>query len=305
MRITSQADIPDLSGKIALVTGATGGIGLETARMLAQAGAHVILAGRNADKGVAAMRDIAASKIKGHIEFERFDMADLADVAAAAARITAMHAQIDILVNNAGVMMPPQRKTTTDGYELQFGTNHLAHFALTGRLLQRLQEGRARVVMVSSNAARRGRMAFEDLQSERRYSPWRAYGQSKLANLLFMRSLQEASNRNGWGLSVLASHPGLSSTGLISSGMGNGPAARIGGFFNKLVAQSAFDGALPSVAAAADMDLAPLSFVGPDGAGGWRGKPTLVKLPPAAEDDAAARRLWEVSENLTGVRFGD
>lgn len=305
MRITSQADVPDLSGKIALVTGATGGIGLETARMLAQAGAHVILAGRNAEKGAAALRDIAASKIKGSIEFERFDMADLADVAAAAARITAMNAQIDILVNNAGVMMPPQRKTTADGYEIQFGTNHLAHFAFTARILQRLRAGRARIVMVSSNAARRGRMAFEDLQSERSYSPWGAYGQSKLANLLFMRGLQEASDRNGWGLSVLASHPGLSATGLIASGMGNGPAARIGGFFNKLVAQSAADGALPSVAAAADPALTALSFVGPDGIGGWRGKPTLVKLPPAAMDDAAAKRLWEISENLTGLRFED
>ncbi|WP_108460758.1 oxidoreductase [Devosia naphthalenivorans] len=305
MRITSPADIPDLSGKTALVTGATGGIGLETARMLAGAGAHVILAGRSAEKGAAALREIAASKIRGRIEFERFDLADLADVAAAAARIDAMHAQIDILVNNAGVMMPPERQTTADGFELQLGTNHLAHFALTGRLLPRLRAGEARVVMVSSNAARSGRMAFENLQSERNYSPWRAYGQSKLANLLFMRALQQASDADGWGLCVVASHPGLSATSLISSGMGTGLVPRLGNMFNRLVAQSPADGALPTVAAATDPDLAPLSFVGPAGVGGWRGKPKLVKLPAAAEDDVAARRLWEVSENLTGVRFGD
>jgi len=305
MRITSEADIPDLSGKTALVTGATGGIGFETARMLAGAGAHVILAGRSAEKGAAALREIAASKIRGRIEFERFDLADLADVAAAAARISAMHAQIDILVNNAGVMMPPERQTTADGFELQLGTNHLAHFALTGRLLPRLRAGKARVVMVSSNAARSGRMAFENLQSERNYSAWRAYGQSKLANLLFMRALQRASDAEGWGLSVVASHPGLSATSLISSGMGTGLVPRLGNMFNRLVAQSPADGALPTVAAAADPDLAALSFVGPAGVGGWRGRPKLVKLPAAAEDDVAARRLWEVSENLTGVQFGD
>ena len=305
MRTTSEADIPDLSGKTALVTGATGGIGLETARMLAGAGAHVILAGRSAEKGAAALREIAASKITGRIEFERFDLADLADVAAAAARIDAMHAQIDIVVNNAGVMMPPERQTTADGFELQLGTNHLAHFALTGRLLPRLRAGKARVVMVSSNAARSGRMAFENLQSERNYSAWRAYGQSKLANLLFMRALQRASDAEGWGLSVVASHPGLSATSLISSGMGTGLVPRLGNMFNRLVAQSPADGALPTVAAAADPDLAALSFVGPAGVGGWRGRPKLVKLPAAAEDDVAARRLWEVSENLTGVRFGD
>ena len=305
MRITSEADIPDLSGKTALVTGATGGIGLETARMLAGAGAHVILAGRSAEKGAAALREIAASKITGRIEFERFDLADLADVAAAAARIDAMHAQIDIVVNNAGVMMPPERQTTADGFELQLGTNHLAHFALTGRLLPRLRAGKARVVMVSSNAARSGRMAFENLQSERNYSAWRAYGQSKLANLLFMRALQRASDAEGWGLSVVASHPGLSATSLISSGMGTGLVPRLGNMFNRLVAQSPADGALPTVAAASDPELAPLSFVGPAGVGGWRGKPKLVKLPAAAEDDVAARRLWEVSENLTGVQFGD
>ncbi len=304
MHVTSQANLPDLSGRMALVTGATSGIGLETGRMLAKAGAHVILAGRNEEKGVAALRDIAASGIKGKIEFERFDMADLADIAAAAARISATHDRIDILVNNAGVMMPPKRQTTRDGFELQFGTNHLGHYALTGRLLRLLRNGKARIVSVSSNAARSGKMNLDDPQSERGYSPWRSYGQSKLANLLFMHALQQASDREGWELSVVAAHPGLSATGLISSGMGKGLVPGIANLFNRVVAQSSASGAWPSIAAAVEPGLAPLSFVGPDGMGEWRGKPKLVKLPPAAQDTSVAARLWQLSEQLTGVSYG-
>lgn len=303
MTIQSQADIPDLSGRIALVTGATSGIGLETARALAKAGAHVILGGRSAEKGANSLREIERSGIKGTIAFENFDMADLRAIAEAAIRIAANHDRIDILVNNAGVMMPPKRKTTVDGFELQIGTNHLGHFALAGRLLPLLQRGRARVVNVSSNAARSGRMNFDDLQSERSYSPWRAYGQSKLANLLFMRGLQKASDANGWGLTAVASHPGLTATGLVTSGMGQGLMARIANLFNNAFAQTPINGALPSIAAAAEPGLAPLSFLGPDGMGEWRGKPKLVKLPPRAEDGAAAERLWRMSETLTGISY--
>ncbi len=301
--IASQQDVPDLSGKSALVTGATSGIGLEAARMLAVAGAHVILCGRNADKGVAAIRAIAESAPRGTVEFERFDMADLADVAAGAARIGATHARLDILINNAGVMMPPQRRRTVDGYELQFGTNHLAHYALTGRLLPLLQAGRARVVSVASNAARRGRMRFEDLQFERGYVAWDGYAQSKLANLLFARHLQKLSDQFGWGLRVVSAHPGLAHTGLVPSGMGDGALARVASFFSSVAAQSAAAGALPLVAAAVEPDLSPLDYVGPAGIGGWRGKPTLVERPAAAHDDAAAERLWAVSENLANLRY--
>ena len=301
--ITNQQGVPDLSGKVALVTGATSGVGLETARMLAVAGAHVILCGRSAEKGIAAIREIATEAPRGTVEFERFDMADLAEVAAGAARIGATHTRIDMLVNNAGVMMPPERRTTVDGFELQFGTNHLAHYALTGRLLPMLQAGKARVVSVASNAARRGRMQFADLQFERGYVPWHGYAQSKLANLLFARQLQKLSDRSGWGLRCVSAHPGLASTGLIASGMGRGGFARIAEMFTSVVAQSAAAGALPIVAAAVEPDLAPLDYVGPASFGGWRGKPRLVERPPAADDAVAAERLWSVSENLANLRY--
>jgi NAD(P)-dependent dehydrogenase (short-subunit alcohol dehydrogenase family) len=304
MQVSSPDTLPDLSGKVALVTGATGGIGLETARMLANAGAYVILAGRNAEKGVAAIREIAAGAPRGKVEFEQIDMADLAAIAAGAARTMATHERIDILVNNAGVMMPPKRQTTRDGFELQFGTNHLGHFALTGHLLPLLASSRARIVNVSSNAARSGKINFADLQSEHHYSPMGAYAQSKLANLLFGRRLQQLSDEAGWNLSVYAAHPGFAATSLIPSGMGKGFSGRIAGFFSRLIAQPASDGALPTLAAASEPALPALSFVGPDGRGGWRGKPVAVKLPKAAENDDDARRLWEMSENLTEVRYG-
>ena len=304
MHITSAQTIPDLQGKTVFITGATAGIGLETARMLANAGAYVILSGRNADKGIVAMRDIAAGSPRGKIEFERCDLADLADVAAAAARTMATHGTIDILINNGGVMMPPKRQTTADGFELQFGTNHLGHFALTGQLLPMLRSSNARIVNVSSNAARGAKMNFADLQGERRYAPMAAYGQSKLANLLFSRRLQQLSDAEGWNLTVEAAHPGFAATSLIPSGMGTGISGRVAGFFSGLVAQPASAGALPTIAAALEPDLPKLSFVGPDGVGGWRGKPNAVKLPKAAENDEDARRLWEISENLTEVRYG-
>ena len=303
MQISSAETIPTLQGKTAFVTGATAGIGLEAARMLANAGAYVILAGRNADKGIAAMRDIASGAPKGKIEFERCDMADLADVAAAAARTMATHASIDILINNAGVMMPPKRQTTADGFELQFGTNHLGHFALTGHLLPILRSSKARIVNVSSNAARSGKMNFADLQGEKHYSAMGAYAQSKLANLLFSRRLQQLSDEEGWDLTVQAAHPGLAATSLIPSGMGKSLSGLVAGLFSRVVAQPASDGALPTIAAAVEPGLGKLSFIGPDGRGGWRGKPTIVDLPKAATIDEDAQRLWEVSENLTGVRY--
>ncbi|MDB5621552.1 MAG: fabG [Devosia sp.] len=304
MQISSETDIPSQAGKVALVTGATGGLGLETARMLAQAGATVIIAGRNADKGAAAIRAIAAHSPRGKLAFESIDLADLASIAAGAARVLAQYGQLDILINNAGVMMPPKRQTTADGFELQFGTNHLGHFALTGRLLPLLlKTPDARIVAVSSNAARHGKMNFADLQGERHYRPMAAYGQSKLANLLWARQLQKLSDQEGWRLRVTTAHPGLASTGLFVHIAGQGGIGRVSGLFTGLLSQSAAAGALPTVAAALEPDLPRLAFVGPAGWGGWRGKPALVQAPKLGEDDAAAQRLWEQSEHLTGVHY--
>jgi NAD(P)-dependent dehydrogenase (short-subunit alcohol dehydrogenase family) len=302
--IQSEADIPDLLGKVALVTGATGGLGLETARMLAGAGAHVILTGRNEDKGLAALRTIAPSKPRGHIEFESLDVADLAAIAASAARIMATHDRLDILVNNAGLMMPKERKTTADGFEIQFGTNHLGHFALTGRLLPLLSRSKARVISVSSLAARAGRMDFDDLQSEKHYRPMAVYGQSKLANLLFTRELARRSAQNGWNILAAAAHPGWSRTDLIDNGPGRGGISNVFyKLFEPIASQPADAGALPSVVAATDREIRPNDYIGPDSFGGAKGKPKRVDPPKQAQDDDAARRLWEVSEKLTGVHY--
>jgi NAD(P)-dependent dehydrogenase (short-subunit alcohol dehydrogenase family) len=305
MQISSEADIPSQTGKVALVTGATGGLGLETARMLASAGATVIIAGRNGEKGAAAIRTIAATSPRGKLDFELLDLADLASVAACAARVLAQYAQLDILINNAGVMMPPERQTTVDGFELQFGTNHLGHFALTGHLLPLLlKTDGARVVAVSSNAARHAKMNFDDLQSQENYQPMAAYGQSKLANLLWARHLQKLSDSEEWNLRVTVAHPGFANTGLFANVTGKRGIGRVTGLFTGILSQSAAAGALPSVAAAVEDDLPRLAFVGPAGLGGWRGKPALVQWPKLGEDEEAAERLWAESQNATNVVYG-
>ncbi|WP_375452407.1 oxidoreductase [uncultured Devosia sp.] len=300
------ADIPDQTGRTAIVTGATGGLGYETARLLAQAGAQVILAGRNPEKGADALRRIRAAHAAANIAFEALDLGNLASIAAFGTRMTGQFKRLDLLINNAGVMTPPTRKTTSDGFELQFGTNHLGHFALTGHLLPLLVQAHgARVVTVSSIAARNGKIDFDDLQAQRHYRPWPAYGQSKLANLLFARELQRRSDANGWKLLSTAAHPGFARTDLIANGPGKitGIAGIMTSLLMRVASNDASAGALPTIRAAVAPDVRPLDYYGPDGFMALKGAPVRAKVPDLANDDALARRLWEVSEQLTGLHY--
>ncbi|UQV17916.1 SDR family oxidoreductase [Brevundimonas albigilva] len=242
-------DIPDQRGRLAIVTGATGGLGLETALALAGAGAEVVLAGRNPLKGDRAERMIRDRHPHAEVRFGLADLADLASIAAFGDRLLADGRPIDILVNNAGVMALPRRETTADGFERQFGVNYLSHFALTGRLLPLLTAGRARVVQLSSMAHHGGRIRLDDLNHAHGYRPWPVYQQSKLAMLMFAVELQRRSDAHGWGLTSVAAHPGVANTDLMSNGPGGltGFGARL---FLPLLTHSAAAGALPSLMAA-------------------------------------------------------
>jgi NAD(P)-dependent dehydrogenase (short-subunit alcohol dehydrogenase family) len=298
------ADIPDQSGKYAVVTG-TGGLGYETALELARHGAEVILAGRNPAKGAQSIAKIKSFAPHAKIVFEDLDLADLKSVAAFANRMTR---SLDLLVNNAGVMQFPTRRTTVDGYEAQFATNHLGHFALTARLLPLLRAAKApRVVTVASHLHYAGKIRFDDLQAEKHYGPTRAYGQSKLANLLFMHELQRRSDAQGWRLMSNAAHPGGAATDLIP----NGPGVRTGGIvgwltprLNGLLLQSPADGALPQLFAATAPDARPSVYYGPQHRLGLKGPPGPARMSKRARNAADAVRLWEVSEKLAGVSFG-
>ena len=306
MTAFTTADIPDQTGNTAIVTGATGGLGYETARMLAGAGASVVLAGRNAQKGADAMRRIRALHPKADIAFEIIDLGNLASVAAFGARMNEQHAKLDLLVNNAGVMTPPTRKETSDGFELQFGTNHLGHFALTGHLLPLLIAAHgARVVTISSGAAHLGRIDFDNLQAEQAYRPTRAYGASKLANLLFSREFQRRSDVNGWGIINANAHPGYARTDLIANGPGTmkGIPGLISGLLGRFMSNDAATGAMPTMKAATGTSVRPLNYFGPEGFMEMSGAPASVRLPGKAKDDAVAKRLWDVSERLTGVHY--
>ena len=299
------ADIPSQGGRRAIVTGATGGLGYETALALAMAGADVILAGRNEEKGVAALRQIAAHAPPGSYSFEKLDLASLASVAAFADRMLAAQGPIDILVNNAAVMSPPQRGVTADGFELQFGTNYLGHFALTGRLLPTLRKSSApRVVNLSSLAHRGGKIDFADLQADKKYTPWKAYQQSKLAMLMFAFELQRRSDAAGFGIMSNAAHPGYARTDLIPNGPGSdgffGRASALLGIF---FSHSAADGALPTLFAATSPAAQPMGYYGPDGFYEMKGPVAPSHVAPQARDKAVARRLWDVSEELTGIKW--
>lgn len=293
------AKIPDQSGRTAIVTGANTGLGLETAKALAAKGAHVVLAVRNLDKGAAAVEWISRSVRDADLELQRLDLGSLASVREAAAELRDKHARIDLLINNAGVMTPP-RETTSDGFELQFGTNHLGHFALTGLLLDRLPPVvGSRIVTVSSIGHRFAPgIRFEDLQWERRYNRLQAYGQSKLANLLFTYELQR--RLIGQHTTALAAHPGGSDTelarhlpGVVQRAV---PLARP--FF-----QEAAMGALPTLRAATDPGALGGQYYGPDGLGQQKGHPKVVTSNERSYDIELQRRLWAVSEELTGVTF--
>ena len=291
------ADIPDQTRRTAVITGANTGLGYETAAALAAKGANVVLAIRNLDKGKDAADRIARATPGAQVELQELDLTSLDSVRAAAEQLKANHDAIDLLINNAGVMMTP-KSTTKDGFELQFGTNHLGHFALTDLLLDRvLATPGSRVVTVSSTGHRMVRgIRFDDLQSERDYNRFRAYGQSKLANLLFTYELQR--RLKGTDTIALASHPGGSNTEL----MRNLPLAirGLGALLTPLF-QDADMGALPSLRAATDPAALGGQYYGPDGFAEQRGYPKVVPSTDASHDTAAQRRLWTVSEELTGV----
>ncbi len=294
--------IPDQTGRTAVVTGANSGLGLVCARELARAGASVVLACRSAERGAAAVETISQAVPGAQLELASLDLGSLASVEAFAERFRSTHDGFELLLNNAGVMAPP-RRVTADGFELQFGTNLLGHFALTGRLLGAL-EGRAdaRVVTLSSIAHRTGRIDFDDLQSERRYSRWRAYGQSKLADLLFALELDRRLRAAGSAVKSLAAHPGYAATNLQSAAVPTLDRL-VMVVTNALLAQSADRGALPSLYAATEPGLEGGLYIGPGGPGEFRGSPRPASPNRAARDEAVAARLWTVSEELTGVRF--
>lgn len=284
------------------MTGATGGLGYETALALAKAGAEVVLTGRNPEKGMAAIEGIASDVPGAALLFEPLDLASLASVADFVGRVQA-RASLDMLINNAGVMALPARELTADGFEMQLGTNYFGHFALTAGLLPLLRRGiEPRVVSVSSLAHRTGSIDFDDLQSERLYLPWKAYGQSKLAMLMFALELQRRSDAAGWGLSSMAAHPGFARTNLFASGPG-GLIAAASNFAAPLFGQSAADGARPILFAATSAEASPGGYYGPGGLGELRGAPRRALIMPQARSAANARKLWELSVELTGASF--
>jgi NAD(P)-dependent dehydrogenase (short-subunit alcohol dehydrogenase family) len=295
------ADIPDQTGRVAVITGANTGLGYETAAALAEHGAHVVLAVRNLDKGKDAASHITATGPRGEVALQELDLTSLESVRAAAQQLRSDYDHIDLLINNAGVMYTP-KSNTKDGFELQFGTNHLGHFALTGLLLDRLLPvAGSRVVTVSSFGHRiRADIHFDDLQWERRYGRVAAYGQAKLANLLFTYELQRRLASHGTTIAA-AAHPGMSDTEL----MRNMPAPLVSAFerIAPLVAQNPAMGALPTLRAATDPAVLGGQYYGPDGFAQTRGYPKIVASSRKSHDVERQRRLWTVSEELTGVVY--
>lgn len=298
------ADIPSQQGRSVVVTG-TGGIGYETALELTRAGAQVILAGRNKEKGEEALQRINKLKPAGTIRFEKLDLADLGSVKAFGERLRAQRQSLDLLINNAAVMTPPERKVTKDSFELQLGTNYLGHFALTALLLPLLlQASQPRVITLSSIAHRSGVISFEDLQSERHYKPMAAYAQSKLACLMFALELQRRSDAAGWGIRSMGAHPGISRTDLIPNGAGkNSPAGIVRRLFGPILFQPAAHGAWPSLYAATAKEATGGAYYGPSRMKEMRGYPAIATMAPQASDVTVASKLWEVSEKLTNVTF--
>lgn len=289
-------NIPDQRGKIVIVTGANSGIGYEAARALARKGANVIMACRSLEKGEAAVAQIRRENLQGDVILRQLDLADLSSVRNFADEFLAEYKQLNILINNAGVMAIPYRKTK-DGFEMQFGTNHLGHFALTGLLFELLKNTpNSRVVTVSSYAHIVGKINFDDLNSEKSYQKWLAYGQSKLANLLFAYELQRRSAKKGDNPISIAVHPGYAATNLQNS-------SSFFSFTNNFMAQSQEMGALPTLYAATNPEIEGGEFIGPDGFLAQRGYPHKARSSARSYDPETAQRLWQVSEELTGVRF--
>jgi NAD(P)-dependent dehydrogenase (short-subunit alcohol dehydrogenase family) len=296
----------DFGGKVFVVTGANSGIGFEAAKVFAAGGASVVLACRSVKKGDEARASIVDAQPSADVEVVGLDLAELASVKRFADAMRARHRAIDVLCNNAGVMAIP-RRTTADGFEMQLGTNHLGHFALTGRLLDLLEaSGDARVITVSSMVHRVGKIRFDDLQGERRYDKWGAYGASKLANLLFAYELARRVERAGKPITSLAVHPGYAATNLQAVGPtmeGSSLMLSINNLGNKVMAQDAAAGALPTIHAATDSSVKNGEYYGPDGLFGMTGKPAKATSSSRSHDTAVAAKLWDVSQSLTGVRY--
>lgn len=304
MSLWPNARLPDLSGQTAVITGANSGIGYYAALEFARAGADVILACRSVERGKAALAGIEV-QARGRARLELLDLADLESVRAFAARIAARQEAIDILLNNAGVMAPPTRQTTAQGFELQLGVNFLGHFLLTALLMERLRKTRAtRIIQVSSIAHRQGRMAWEDLQSERQYRAWNAYRQSKLAMLIFALELGRRAEAAGLKALSLAAHPGIAATELVRNGPGRN--SLIGVLQNlaaPLIQQPGDAGAWPLILAGIDPAARQGAYYGPQGWLECRGLPGAAKAEPKALDKDAGQRLWDAAEQLTGTAF--
>jgi NAD(P)-dependent dehydrogenase (short-subunit alcohol dehydrogenase family) len=306
MAIWTTNNIPDQTGKLAIITGATGGLGLDTALGLVGAGAEVILAGRNPAKGRNAEALIRDRYRGAKVRFEAVDLASLSSVADFSKERMTAGRPINILVNNAGVMAPRERATTANGFELQLGTNYLAHFALTARLLPLLKAARARVVQLSSIAHRSGEIRLDDLNHKQKYKPFAVYSQSKLAMLMFAIELDRRSKAKGWSLTSVAAHPGFARTDLVA----NGPAVGANVVVRtaipimvRLLGHSSAAGALPTLMAATMPGVQGGQYFGPQGWNEFKGPPGPGKVEPRTMDSKVAAELWAKSEQLTGVAF--
>lgn len=304
IRSWTVANIPQRKDGLAVITGSTEGIGYEDALALTSAGWSVIMMGRNTQKGAETIAKIHQINAKAKVIFEKIDLADLSSIKAFASRMTSKGKAIDLLINNAGVMTPPKRLETKDGFELQFGTNHLGHFALTAQLLHLLRKSPdARVVTVSSIANREGKINFDDLQSKFSYAPGKAYSQSKLANLMFALELQRQSEKHGWGILSMAAHPGVSRTNLLITGAGRWSAAGMARTFLPFLFQPSAQGALPTLYAATSPEAKGGVYYGPNKMIETRGFPAIAKIPAQAKDVDVSLKLWETSQALTKFEF--
>ncbi|MDR7131823.1 NAD(P)-dependent dehydrogenase (short-subunit alcohol dehydrogenase family) [Algoriphagus sp. 4150] len=297
-------NIPQRNGGLAVITGSTEGIGYEDALALSSAGWNVIMMGRNPQKGAESIAKIYRINPKAKVMFEKIDLADLASIKAFASKMISKGQAINLLINNAGVMTPPKRLETADGFELQFGTNHIGHFALTAQLLPLLRKAPdARVVTVSSVANRAGKINFDDLQSVSTYSPMKAYGQAKLANLMFALELQRQSEKHGWEIRSMAAHPGVSRTNLLITGAGRWSGPGIARTFLPFLFQLPAQGALPTLYAATSPEAKGGAYYGPNKMSETRGFPSIAKIPTQAEDIDVSLKLWEISKKLAKVEF--
>ena len=298
------ADIPSQAGRIFVVTGGTSGMGYEDARALAAAGAQVVIAARNPQRGQDAIARIQAEVPRARVQFEAVDLSDLASVRALGQRLDATLPRVDGLINNAAIMAPPERSTSADGFEMQFATNYAGHFVLTAELLPLLRKSDApRVVTLSSIAIHRGGMHFDDLQFTQAYEPMAAYAQSKTACLMFALELQRRSDAAGWGIQSMAAHPGVAVTELVARGPGL--ESEQGRQWSAMRAhlQTAAQGAVPTLYAATAAEARGGHYYGPTGENETSGPVGLATVPAGASDAAAASRLWTLTEQLTGTRF--